>query len=291
MSAGGGSSNAGNYSSQHSNANQSVWAPQGDALQGLYGAAQNMYQNQPYTSAIDSMMGGLSSQLGGIAGQAQGGYQNMLGGGSVGNTDDIRNQLMQSLTASSSSPSNTSQMYQSIVGGAGNTYIDPMVAAMKTGAMDNLARLQAGTGLDAAAMGQAGGSRQAMQNAMLGSQANKDMMAQEAMMRGGAYDKDLAMKMNIAALADQNVAGSQDKMMSLLGMADQNVGAGMNFGSAMQGLGMGALAPFLQGQQASMNALNNYSDVIGGPTVLGSASGDGRSFGTSQGANASAGKK
>lgn len=286
MGAQGGVSHSGSKSENQSN--QRVWGPQGDALRGLFDEAQNLYNNSDfYRSNIDNMIGGMSRNLQDISSGAQGGYERMLSGGSIGNTEDIRNQLLQSINTSMTSPSNTQRMYESIVGGPGNEYIDPMVDAMKTGAMDNLNRMQSSVGLDAAALGQSGGSRHAMQNAMLAKEANKDMMAQEAMMRGGAYDKDLAMKMDIARMADTNVGAGQDRLMQMLSSADQNVGTGMGFGQSMQNLGMGALAPWMQGSNASWDMMDRYGNVIGRPTVLGSSSGS--SKGASHGMQTSGG--
>lgn len=278
MSGGGGHSLS--KSDSNSKSNQDVWGPQGDALGDLYNRASSLMDSMGIDSSmLQQLAPQLSEMARGAYGSAQGAQDYMLGGGAVGNVDDIRSQLMSSLSNSANSPSNTSSMYQSIVGGAGNTYIDPMVEAMKSGAMDNLERMQSGGDLNAAAAGQGGGSRHAMQNAMMGAEANKDMMAQEANMRGGAYDKDLAMKMNIAGLADQNVAGAQDKMMSLLGMSDSNVGSGFDMSSILNNLGMGMMAPYMQSQQSQMNPMTQYSNIIGGPSILGSSFGNSESKG------------
>jgi hypothetical protein len=164
-------------------------------------------------------------------------------------------------------------MYQDIVGGEGNTYIDPMVDAMKQGGMENLNQMQAGTGLDAAAMGQGGSSRHAMQNAMLGKSANQDMMNKEAMMRGGAYDKDLNWKMEIAKQADQGIQNTQNNLMDMMSGADRSQQAGMQFGQGMQNLGMGSFAPWQQAQMAPWDPMNSYANIVGRPTVLSSSQG------------------
>lgn len=268
--------------------NQRIWGPQGQALQNLYGNAENMFdttnsQNGNFLSSLNNVNPYMSAAAGG----GLEGMNKMLQGGTMGDTTQLRDELMSSIRGTMNSPSNTSQMYQSIVGGAGNTYIDPMVAAMKSSSMDNLAKMQNNTGLDAAAMGQGGSSRHAMQNAMLGAQANKDMLAAEMNMRGGAYDKDLAMKMNIANLADQNVQAGQDRMLNMLNQANTNISSGMGYGQQLQNLGMGMLAPQLQGMSSGWDNLSRYSDIIGAPQVLGSSRGSseakstGSSFGMS----------
>ena len=262
---------------------QDVWGPQGDALENLYGSASDWYNNLgQYTGNINNQAGQASPYMQEIAGQAQGGFQNMLGGGSIGDTSDIRNQLMDSMRQTSGG-SNMGKMYQDIVGGEGNTYIDPMVNAMKDSSMDNLNRMQSGTGLAAAEFGQGGSSRHAMQNAMQAGQANQDMLNRETQMRGGAYDTDMGWKMKIAQQADQGVQQTQNRLAGMLGSADTNVGTGLHYGQGMQNLGMGQMAPWLQAQQASQGGLGQYANVIGAPTVLGSgkSSGSAKSGGVS----------
>ena len=161
---------------------------------------------------------------------AIGGYNSQMGGGSFGDTTDIRNKLMGSM----GQPSQMGQMYNSIVGGEGNTYIDPMVDAMKRSSMENLDRMNSGTAMDAAAMGQGGSSRHAMQNAMQSRDMNSDMLDREMNMRGGAYDTDLNMKMDIASMADSNRQQEQDRMFNMMSGSDANQQAGMSFGQGMQ---------------------------------------------------------
>ncbi len=278
---GGSVSNNLGKSESSTGSNQHVWSPQGSALQDLYNLSGNMAdQSSNYTSGMTNAANQASPYISAGADAGMQGMNYLLNGGAYGNTEDVRNQLMQSLNGSASSPSNTSLMYQSIVGGAGNSYIDPMVAAMKGSAMDNLGRMQSSNALDAAAMGQSGSSRQAMQNAMLGSQVNRDILQQEMNLRGGAYDKDLAMKMNIASLADQNVGAAQDRMLQLLNGANTSVGNGMGFGTQLQNLGMGMLAPTMASGNAGWDYLDRYNNILGAPQVLNSSSGDSKAMST-----------
>jgi len=275
-----GGSGSKSQSSSDANTSQDVWGPQGDALGGMYGQAGDLWgQNSGYQNQLNSLAQSLGPQLQQIFGGAQGGFNQQLGGGSFGDTSDVREKLMGSM----GQPSQMGQMYNSIVGGEGNDYIDPMVAQMKQGAMQNLGQMQSGTGLDAAAMGQGGSSRHAMQNAMQGAQVNKDMMTQEANMRGGAYDKDLAMKMGIAQQADQSRQSEQDRMMQMMQGSDQNRMGGMNYGSSMQNLGMGMMAPWMQAQNQGWGSMGNYANTLGGPTVLSYGNQSGNSKGMAGG--------
>jgi hypothetical protein len=269
-----GGSVGGNKSKSKGDMSQDVWGGQTGALQDLYRQAGNLFGTQQ-----GGELGDMADSLGGynqdIMSGAMGGYQNQMGGGSFGDTSDIRSNLMESM----GQPSQMGQMYNSIVGGEGNDYIDPMVDAMKSGAMENNAMMQSGTAMDAAAMGQGGSSRHAMQNAMTNRATNQDMMDQEANMRGGAYDTDLNMKMGIAGMADNNRQKEQDRMMSMMSGSDRNQQGGMQFGQLLQQLGLGSMAPEMQAQNQGWNNMGNYADAIGGPTVLSSGGNSGSSKG------------
>lgn len=268
-----------NESSNSSDYDQGVWDVQGDALKDLYDSASGLFSGSNFDQFQD-MAGNLQPYMDNIMGGGMGGYNNMLGGGSIGDTSDIRSALMESLQ-STQGGSNLGNMYNSIVGGEGNTYIDPMVDAMKDSSMENLDRMQSGTAMDAASMGQGGSSRHAMQNAMQARDVNNDMLDRETTMRGGAYDTDLQMKMDIARQADQGIQNTQSNYMNMLGMADNNANSGMGYGSNLMNLGMGSMNPMMQAFNMPWNALGQYSNVIGNPTVLGSGSGSGSSKGGS----------
>jgi hypothetical protein len=273
-----GGSTSKSESSSNNNSTDSVWGPQGDALKGLYDQANSLY-GQGDNFDWGGMAEGLGPFMQSVMSGGQQGFNNMLGGGAYGDTSGIRNSLEESLNKSAQGGSNVGNMYESIVGGPGNTYIDPMVNAMKDGAMENNARMQAGTGANAAAMGQGGSSRHAMQNAMTNRRTNQDMLTQETNMRGNAYDKDLAMKMGIAQQADTNLGGTQDRMMQMLSGADSNVQSGMGYGSNLQNLGMGSFAPGFAAQEGNWGGMNQWANILGNPTVLNSSSGDGSSKG------------
>jgi len=261
-----------NDSGSFANHQQNVWQPQGNALEQLYAQANNMFnQNQMYTGYMNQLAQQASPYMQNVANSAQGGMDQMLGGGSVGDTSDVRNQLMDSLQ-STSGGSNMGRMYESIVGGSGNSYIDPMVDAMRSGYQENLDRNLSSGAMDAAAMGQSGSSRHAMSDAMLKRDALGDMSNAETMMRGNAYDTDLNMKMDIARQADSGIQSSQDRLMQMLGMADQNVSGGVNQGNNIQSMHMGPMAPYMQAMQVPWYNMNNYANVIGDPTVLSSGS-------------------
>lgn len=272
----GGSANAGKSKSE-AGSSEDVWGPQGNALQNLYSQAESLFGGQDM-GHMNNMATNLDPYNQSIMDSAKGGMDNMMGGGSMGDTSEIRNQLMDSYRQTMGG-SNQGKMYESIVGGAGNSYIDPMVDAMKSGAMENMDMMRSGNAMDATMAGQGGSSRHAMENAMSGRAINQDMMNKESMMRGGAYDKDMDMKMNIARAADSGIQNSQRGLMDMLNSSDRNVNAGMNYGSQAQNLGMGMMAPHMQNYMTPWNAMGAYTNSLGRPTVLGESSQEGSSYG------------
>lgn len=244
-----------------------VWGPQGEALQDLYGRAFDYFDRQ-------GQGGDMQANLDNLLGAATGAFEQQAGGGAMGDSAEIRDRLLGMMGGRS----NVGTMYESIVGGPGNTYIDPMIDAMRSDASRTLDTLQSSNALDAAAMGQSGSSRQAMENAMLGSEVSRDLSRQIADARAGAYDKDLAMKMGIAQQADQSRQAEQDRLFNMLTGADQSRQG------AIGGL-QGMLAGAMGAGQAGWNPLFNLANLIGGPimTGSGSASSKGKGFGTGGG--------
>lgn len=262
----GGSSNSFSQSipQEQLNALNSLWQ------MGLGMAGGNNYLNELYGSAQ-----GINDSLSSILGNMTGITDQLSAGGAYGNSEDIRNQLMGMMNQDSQ----MGNMYQSIVGGEGNTYVDPLIDRMRADAAKNLQTLQSGNALDAAAMGQSGSSRQAMENAMLGKEINSDLMTQEAQMRQAAYDKDLALKMGIAQQADSNSQAEQDRLLAMLGGNQSSLESAAGMGSLLQNLASGQMSPWMQMQDSQWNPLLNLASIIGNPIVLGSGKGSSNSKG------------
>ena len=258
-----------------------VWGTQGDALGSLYQTILGQLGQGSYQPQIGSAADNVQNQANDIVNSQTSAIRDLSSGGVYGDTADVRQKLLDSMGGRS----NMGSMYESIVGGSGNTYVDPLIDQMRKSSAQNVQTLQGGNALDAAAMGQSGSSRQAMQDAMFANQANKDLLSQEALMRTDAYDKDLAMKMSIAQQADTNRGAEQDRLLSMLQGAQsskENVSTNTNL---LQTLLSSGLSPWLQAQQGQWNPINNAANAIGAPTIIGSGSGNSKSkgFGTSGG--------
>lgn len=243
-----------------------VWKPQGDALQNLYDQAGNFLG--------ESMGNDWSSQINDLYDSISGASSNQAAGGAFGDADEIRNQLMSMM----GQPSQTGQMYESIVGGKGNTYVDPLVDQMREDASKNLSTLQSSNALDAAAMGQSGSSRHAMENAMLGKEVNSQLSSDINAARANAYDTDLGMKLGIAQKADSNLQAEQDRLYNMLNGINNSQSNAIDQSSNMLNLLMGS-------QSAGWNPLYNFANIIGSPIMTGSGSGSskGKGFGTGGG--------
>ena len=258
-----------------------VWGTQGDALGSLYQTILGQLGQGSYQPQIGSAADNVQNQANDIVNSQTSAISDLSSGGVYGDTSDVRQKLLDSMGGRS----NMGSMYESIVGGSGNTYVDPMIDQMRKSSAQNVQTLQGGNALDAAAMGQSGSSRQAMQDAMFANQANKDLLSQEALMRTDAYDKDLAMKMSIAQQADTNRGAEQDRLLSMLQGAQSSKENVSSNNDLLQTLLSSGLSPWLQAQQGQWNPINTAANAIGSPTIIGSGSGNSKSkgFGTSGG--------
>lgn len=258
-----------------------VWGTQGDALGSLYQTILGQLGQGSYQPQIGSAADNVQNQANDIVNSQTSAIRDLSSGGVYGDTADVRQKLLDSMGGRS----NMGSMYESIVGGSGNTYVDPLIDQMRKSSAQNVQTLQGGNALDAAAMGQSGSSRQAMQDAMFANQANKDLLSQEALMRTDAYDKDLAMKMSIAQQADTNRGAEQDRLLSMLQGAQSSKENVSNNTDLLQTLLSSGLSPWLQAQQGQWNPINNAANAIGAPIIIGSGSGNSKSkgFGTSGG--------
>ena len=248
-----------------------VWGPQGDALQNLYQLAFDQYgKGNDYMSQIAGQADNISNAANGILDA----NKVLQSGGAYGDTAEVRQMLLDSMGGRS----NMGTMYESIVGGSGNTYVDPLIESLRADSAQNVATLQGGNAMDAAAMGQSGSSRQAMQDAMFASQANQDLLNKEAELRYDTYDKDLAMKMGIAQQADYNHQAEQDRLLAMLqgGQSSMEKGTSPVLLTTLLNYGMN---PWLQAQQAVWNPINNLSNIIGNAIITGSGSGSSKSKG------------
>lgn len=268
------SSNSNSYS-------QSIPKEQLNALNSLWQSALGQLGGNNYLNEIYGSASGASSNLNNILGNMTGITDQLSAGGAYGNSEDIRNKLYSMM----GQPSQTGQMYESIVGGKGNTYVDPLIDSLRADSAQNLQIMRNQNALDATSMGQSGSSRQAMEDAMLGAQANRDLTTQESALRQSAYDKDLSLKLGIAQQADTNRQSEQDRLYNMLAGNQSSLESAGGMGSLLSQIASGSMSPWLQMQQSAWNPYQNAASILGNAIVLGSGSGSGKSkgFGASGG--------
>lgn len=276
-----GGSLGGSKSSGWSTSSQNVMSQQIPFLQQLWGMATGNVGQNDYQSQIGGAAQNSSDLLNSLFGSQSKLQQQQAGGGAYGDSQQYIDKMMGMM----GQPSQTGQMYNSIVGGEGNSYVDPLIKQMQGDYAQNLATAQNANSMDATMAGQSGSSRQAMQNAMMGSQASRDLATQEAALRQGAYDTDLNLKLGIAQNADSNRQSEQDRLASMVSGAQGAQNSAGNYSSLLQSLAGSGMQPWLQAQQASWNPLNNLASILGNPTILssGSSSSKSKGFGSSGG--------
>lgn len=260
------------------NFGQSIPQFQVNALNQLYGAAQNLFGQTGQPMA--GMAPNVSGQMGNIASQANPAWQQNLNGGVYGN-QDILGQLTNSLTQSLNSPSQTSQIYANIMGGNGNNYADAMKSSLQSDAARATSNMLNTMDTRAAAAGMSGGSRHGVTEAQGLYDINNNLQKNLADIGYDTFNQDLNNKMGIAQQADSNTLSRQQMLQTMLGNKQDTINNAIGQGSTVQNLGMGVFAPYM----APWDALNNYGAAIGSPTVLSFGSGSGNSKGIAQSAS------
>jgi hypothetical protein len=270
---------AGKSESDSSNDFQSqVWGGQAPWLENMYGQLSNQFnQSSP----------GMQAQIPGAVGQQQGifdsanpAWKNQLQGGAYSGMD-----LQGQYNRDRQGGGNEQFINENIMGGAGNNYVDAMKGQMGQDASDRLGRSLAQNDARAAGYGQSGSSRHGITESQLYDDSNRDLGRMQTQMGFDTFDKDLDRKLGIAQRADQFDMGRLNQSAQMLGNQNQAMQGGLNFGQNMQGLGMGQFAPYMAPWQMS----GQYANQMGGPTVLGSGSGDSNSKGMALGGGAKGG--
>lgn len=246
-----------------------VFGPQADALTGLYGQASNLWGGQNF-APFQQMAGSLTPWMQQQAMMAQPAYQQQLRGG-------IQNPALdQAYGQFLSGPTATQKWQQGATGG--NSFTQPLIDSANQSLQQNYDwNTRPNTNLGAAAAGQAGSSRhgiaEGLQKSQLGSQK-----AQMTNQIGNAnYWDQLGLEQQIASGLDANKLQALQQWGGLTQDQNANQQAGIGYGSQMQNLGMGSMAPMMMGMQFPWQMMSNYANTIGDPTVLNYQKGSGSS--------------
>jgi hypothetical protein len=250
-------------------------------LEDTYGGSRGIWgyqgmggpMNVPYQGGMDPMMSAQERDM--MNQQGQGAYE--------------------SLMQQQGGPSNMGRIYEDIIGGPGNTFMDPMIDALGEDYQTQLNRQIPGMRADAAGAGALGGSRDKLMQGLRASESDRNFARDASMMRGQGYETDMDWKMQIARQADQGIQADRDRLFNIWDQSgmrsgqavDRQSGYGQDVSGSQQWAG--AYSPNLMDQglaPAQMwnnysgrpwDALNNMSSVNANydPTVLDSETGYG----------------
>jgi len=118
-----------------------------------------------------------------------------------------------------------------------------------------------------------GGSRHGIATG-LGMESINDQLQKNLAQTGySTFDQDLNRKLAIAQQADQGNLARQQMMSQMIGQQNQAQQSAIEGGQNVQNINMGQYAP----QMMPWDAMAEYSNVIGRPTILGSGSQSGSS--------------
>jgi hypothetical protein len=237
---------------------------QRQAYKDLMGQASSMYGAQ--TNAINQQVPGIQDYVKRISDITAPAWQDQLQGGIYKdvNPTDLLNQI----SAFQNTQSSTQPLYESIMGGKGNNYVDAMKDTFMKDAQRRRDLNYASLDARQAASGMSGGARHGVAQALIDRDINDNLGKQMTQVGYESFDKDLQNKLGIAKQADANTLSRQtmfsDMANNLIAGKNTSVENGLAGASGMQGLGMGQFSPTMM----PWSNLQNYQSAIGNPMVL-----------------------
>jgi hypothetical protein len=228
---------------QSSSSSSTVWDQQTPFLQDLYSQAQSAYgDNSGGASQYATNFSNQNQQTGNTA------LDNLMDTSYINSIQDGSNLGMQTM--------------QTMMNPNGNPYLDNQINYAQQNIGRNLKEnILPGVASEAGITGNYGGSRQGIAEGMAMQEALRQGTQLDSTMRGNAYSED----MNRAGNAANSYVGQQlnadDQMINKMGAAGNQMNDNYN-------LGMNKFnVPWQQ--------LNNYSDIIGSPTMTSTGSSSG----------------
>jgi len=241
---------------------QGVWDQQGKALNNLYKQMGGLFSQT--NAGMQGQTPGATNWMNQIRDQSNPAWQQQMGGGAYQGMD-LQNDYRDALNTGGG---NEQFINQSIMGGAGNDYVDAMRGNFMTDASDAQNQMMKGLDARAAASGMSGGSRHGTATAQGMKDINQNLQQNLNSLGYQSFDKDLDRKLGIAQRADTYDMNRLNNISGMMGQQQNAMQGGLNYGGQMQNLGMGSFAPYMMPWQAA----NQYAGTIGSPTVLGSGS-------------------
>ena len=277
-----GASSSDSSSESSSTFDENVWGVQGGALKDLYASAGGLFDSS--MSNIQGIMPGASDWMTQIQNMSNPAWQDQMAGGAYQDMN-LQNNLMGSLNQSLNNPSMMSEVNAMIMGGEGNNYADAMKSQYMQDADRAQNQMMSNMDARANAYGQGGSSRHGVAQGIGMEGINRELQRNLAQTGFNSFDKDLDRKLEIAGMADQGTLARQQMMSNMIGGQQDAMAGGLDYGSQMQNLGMGAFSPYM----VPWDMMGQYTNTLGAPTVLGSGKSTGESDASSWGISGSMG--
>lgn len=244
--------------------NQRIPNYQRKALADLMGQAKNTLASQ--TANVNAMIPQVQQQMAGVLGKQNQAFDNLNAGGAYSGAD--LNSILSKVEGFQNTPSQSTGLYESIMGGQGNDYVDAMKDMFMKDAQRRRDLSTASLDAGMAATGMAGGSRHGVAQALIDRDINSDLSANMTKVGYDSFDKDLQNKMNIARMADEQMTARQGMFANLGSQALQGKNANMNTAASMiPSMSQNTMSQFAPTMMPWTN-LQNYSAAIGNPTIL-----------------------
>lgn len=242
--------------------NENVFQPQVPYLEQMWGAGTNLFNmGVPYFNPM--MAGGVGLMDRSIQ-EVWDPWRTSMSGGVYG-AMDTPGMYQEAFNQLGAPPSYQRDLYTSIMGGEGNDYVDALSESMRLESDKTLGRNLAM--LDQRAGLMSGSSPHNLAMAKTASESADDLNTRIAQLGFDTFDKDLALKLDIAGLADQNwltaSMGRMDAARDAMAAQQATMFGGMDYGGNIYGAGMNQ---FMMPMQYSMY----YPQFMGQPIVLGS---------------------
>lgn len=242
--------------------NQNVWAEQIPALQNLFQQGASLLggtlgQQQTLTPEVQQQMGGIFNQL-------VPAFGGQLSGGAYSGVDP--NRIIGGIEQSLQQPSQTGQLYNQIMGGQGNVFLGGMEDILARQSADRQAQGLRGLDQRAAAAGMGGSSPyRNLQRNVISDEADR-LAEQQTGLGYDTFGQDLGLKLGIAQQADQNQLARQQMLLDQIGNKQAAMTGGFGIGNQLYQMPMAQFAPTMMPWQA----MGQYANIIGRPTILGS---------------------
>jgi hypothetical protein len=266
-SVGGSKAESDSKASQKSSYSQDVWEKQSPYLEDLYKRAGDLFGTT--SGAMLGLTPEATAQQQQIFRQSMPAWGQQLGGGAYQSVDP--NNIIGSIERSMQRPSESGQLYKDIMAGQGNVYVGGLKDQMKADAQDVLGRSLSSLDARAAASGMGGGSRHGLAQGQAIEDVNRQLQRDLTGVGYQSFDKDLANKLGIAEMADQNTLARQQMLTDMLGQKQAAMTGGLEGATGMQQIGLGQFTP----QMMPWQPMGAYQAALGAPTILSSGQGQG----------------